>query len=110
MVPTNDFFKVRIESSDWAGAPNAEEGVREGIVEAISEKATYYGMNTYAFDSSLMNEELLKDVYEHYKTYVGKKVYWPERSESGALIVEGQTTYAFIKWSSVMAIKESDEA
>jgi hypothetical protein len=92
----------------FVGGPNTEDGIRTGKVVSISDQMTYFGFHTFMFDSSLVNEDILKKVHDHYAQYVGKIVYWPERSESGTIIKDGDTEYAFIKMSSVMAV-ESDE-
>lgn len=109
LIPANDFFMIEVGKEvpgiKMVGGINPDEGIREGIVVGISDQMTYYGMNTFAFDKSLDNPELLNRVYEHYKTYVGKKVYWPERSESGAVISYGDKTYAFVKFSSIMSVE-----
>lgn len=109
--PKNDFFMVEVLGKaenplGLVGGQNPEDGIREGMVVAISDVPIFFGANTYMFDKSLAEDELLAKIHTHYKEYVGKKVYWPERSESGAVVKYGDTTYAFIKWSSIMGVEE----
>lgn len=110
LVPTNDFFMIevgqKVPGIDLVGGLNPDDGIREGIVISISEKPIFFGANTYMFDKSLADTELLQKIYDHYKNFVGKKVYWPERSESGAVIEHGDKTYAFVKWSSIMSVEK----
>lgn len=110
LKPCNDFFMIEVGQSvpgiNMVGGLNPDEGVREGVVTAISDQMIYWGMNTFAFDKSLGDPELLKEIYDHYKSYVGKRVYWPERSESGAVIVHEGKTYAFVKMSALMGVEE----
>ena len=111
--PVGDVFMVEVGGSinnpmGLQGAHDPDEGVREGIVVGISDDITYFGMNTFAFDSSLMDEAMLEDIYDRYKEFLGKKVYWPERSESGTVIEYDGKKYAFVKWSVVMAVESDD--
>src|SRR6266404_3253349 len=104
LTPVHDYFMVEVRSKednpmDLVGVPDVEEGVREGRVVACGDAKWFFGANTFMFDSSLGNLDMLKDLAAYYATYVGKKVYWPERSESGAVIEHDGKTYAFIKWS-----------
>jgi co-chaperonin GroES (HSP10) len=112
LTPVNDYFMVEVRSKEenpmgLVGTPDVEEGVRFGVIVAISDKMLFFGYNTFAYDSSLGNEEILSKVYDFYKGWVGKKVYWPERSESGAVIEYNDKNYAFLKMSAVMGIEES---
>lgn len=111
LKPVNDYFMVEVGGTvdnplNLTGVPTADEGVREGIVISITDKMTFFGFNTFMFDSSLMDTELLDKIHAHYSGYVGKKVYWPERSESGAVIKHDGKEYAFIKMSAIMAVEE----
>lgn len=106
--PTNDYFKVELTDSvnnpgGFIGALDPEDGVREGTVIGISDEMAFFGFNTYMFDKSLMDQDILKKLYDHYKSFLGKRVCWPERSEAGALMPEGDKKYAYIKMSAVMA-------
>jgi hypothetical protein len=111
LLPINDYFMVEVGDKvanpmGLTGLPSADEGIRQGVVLSISDQMTFFGFNTFMFDSSLMDKKLLEDIYNHYKQYVGKKVYWPERSESGAVIKYNDSEYAFIKMSALMAVEE----
>lgn len=113
MFPVNDYFKVKVGGTvsnpmNLSGLPSVEEGIREGIVVAISEEMTFFGFNTYMFDKSLMDIDLLKDIHKHYSQFVGRKVYWPERSETGAVISDGDEDYAFVKMSAIMAVEPNN--
>jgi len=98
---------VEIEKNPYgfAGGKIISEGIRSGKVVAISDFMTYYGMNTYAFDKSLMDEDLLRQVHDKYKSLVGERVYWPERSESGTDIEYDGKQYVFVKLSSIMGVE-----
>lgn len=107
LSPINDWFMVELEKNphNFVGGKSAEEGVRSGTVVDISKDMPFFGFNTFMFDSSLMNEQMLANLHKHYRTYVGKKVYWPELSESGTVIQHEGKEYAFVKMSALMAVE-----
>ena len=109
--PANDYFMVEIEQNQYGftGGKKIEEGVETGRVVAISDKMAFFGFNTYMFDSSLMNGSLLTDIYDHYKSFVGKKVWWPALSERGAVIEADGKVYAMVKMSAISAVLDEDE-
>lgn len=85
-----------------------EEGIMEGRVVDISETMTFFGFNSFMFDSSLMDTELLDKLYKHYKKLVGKKVYWPLRTESGSIITIADKQFVFLKMTALMAVEENE--
>lgn len=107
LVPINDYFLVEHIEEQWAGAADPEDGIRRGKVVDISDFLVYFGSHTFYFDRTVMDEELLQNIHDKYKALVGKIVYWPERSESGAMIkhTDGKT-YIFMKFASVMGFEE----
>jgi len=105
LIPVNDYLLVEHIEEQWAGAADPEEGIRKGKVVDISNFMTYWGSHTYYFDSSAMNQEMLQAVHDKYKDFVGKVVYWPERSESGAIIEYEGKKYILMKFASVMAVE-----
>lgn len=112
IMPVGDNFQIEVGGTDGnplglSGGADPEQGIREGVVVGISDQLAFFGYVTFFFEKSLGDKELLKELYDHYKQYVGKKVYWPERTESGTIIKDGDKQYAFVKWASIMAV-ESD--
>ncbi len=112
LVPINDHFMIEVLGKQenplgLVGVQNADEGIRFGTIIAISDFLSFFGFNTYMFDSSLMDEDLLKAIYDKYKVLVGKKVFWPERSESGTAVQYDGKEYVFLKWSALMAVEEN---
>lgn len=108
--PVNDVFMIEVGGNEenvlgLVGGFNPDEGIREGIVVAIPDKMIYFGMNTYAFDKTVGEDNLLNKVYAYYAGFVGKRVYWPERSESGTVIKKDDKSYAFVKFSSIMGVE-----
>lgn len=111
LTPINDHFMIEVLGTQdnplgLTGVQSAEEGIRFGTIIKISDFLTFFGFNTFFFDNSLMNEELLKKIYDKYAPLVGKKVYWPERTESGTAVKYGDKEYVFLKWTALMAVEE----
>lgn len=108
--PVGDVFQIEVGENvpgiNLVGGKDPDEGIREGVVVGISDQLAFFGFVTFMFDSSLMNKEVLSELYDHYKQYLGKRVYWPERSESGTVIKYEDKQYAFVKWSAVMAVED----
>lgn len=111
LKPVNDYFLIEHIEDQWAGGVDPEDGIRKGRVIDISDFNIYFGSHTFYFDRTVMDKELLKEIHDKYKTLVGKIVYWPERSESGAMIKhENGKTYIFMKWASIMGFEEDEDA
>ena len=111
LKPYNDYMMVEVERNPQGFIDTLDinqEGVMYGRVVAISDEMSFFGFNTFMFDSSLMNKDLLKQVYDFYKGLVGKRVYWPLRTESGATIKVDDAQYVFIKMSAVMAVDDEE--
>lgn len=108
-IPVNDYFLVEEIKEQWAGTQDAEEGIRRGRVVDISKLWTYWGSHTYYFDSSANNPEHIQQVFDKYKDLVGRVVFWPERSESGAIIEHDGKKYIFMKWASIMGVLEEND-
>lgn len=110
--PVGDSFKVELITSPH-GFVNAkeQEGYESGVVVEISEQTTFFGKHSYAFDSSLMDKETLTALYDHYKQFVGKKVYWSEYAERGSVIKDSDgKAYAFLLWSDLVAYDDGETA
>lgn len=107
LTAVNDYFLIEHIEDQWAGGIDPEEGIRKGRVVDISDFLVYFGSHTFYFDRTVMDQDLLKSIHDKYKTLVGKIVYWPERSESGAMIkhTDGKT-YIFMKFASVMGYED----
>lgn len=108
ITPVNDYFLVEHIKDQWAGASDPEDGIRRGRVVEISDFLVYFGSHTFYFDRTVMDKELLQEIHDKYKSLVGKIIYWPERSESGAMIHTEDKTYIFMKFASVMGFEEED--
>lgn len=111
LTPVNDHFMIEVMGKQenpmgLVGIQSADEGIRFGRITQISDFLTFFGFNTFSFDSSLMQEDLLKSIHGKYKEFVGKRVFWPERSESGTAIKYDGKEYVFLKWSAIMAVEE----
>ena len=104
----NDWLKIEL---DDAGAFSAKTGdtATDGILVDVPE-FTHYGYYSFAFENSLMNEEVLEQLLDHWQSLKGKRLYWLSLSEKGAIIKEADgKRYAFLKPTSIMGWSEPDE-
>lgn len=110
LKPVNDYFMVEIERNPQGFVDTLDvnqEGIMEGRVISISDEMTFFGFNSFMFDKSLMDKELLKQLHDHYAQYVGKKVYWPLRTETGSVIKVEGSQYVFLKMTAIMAVEDN---
>lgn len=110
LSPINDYFMVEIERDPQGFVDTLDvnqEGIMEGRIIAISDEMTFFGFNSFMFDKSLGDAPLLKKLHDHYSKYVGKKVYWPLRTESGSVIKVDNKQYVFLKMTAIMAVEEN---
>lgn len=108
LSPLNDWLKVEL---DEVGTFSAQAGdvATTGILREVPE-FTHYGYYSFAFDNSLMNEDVLEQLIEHWQSMVGKRLYWLALTEKGAILKEEDgKRYAFIKPTSIMAWSEPDD-
>lgn len=98
-------IEVEKNPHHFVGGKAAEEGIRSGKVAAISDDMPFFGFNTFFFEKSLMDEQLLAKLHQRYRKYVGKRVHWPQLSESGTVIQIDDKEYAFVKMTALMAVE-----
>lgn len=104
----NDHFLIEVLGEyenplGLSGGRKVEEGVQEGVVVKMGERPAFFGFNTFFFDSSLMDKELLDRVTEHYRYYMGKRVWWSKLSESGSDLKVGDKQYVCVKYTAIIA-------
>lgn len=109
MKPINDLIKVKVSEDDGFGFGGDEsEGVQSGILVEIPEVLPYFGFRSFAFDGSLADPELTEELLAYYRPLVGKRVYWTAYSERGSVIKEGDETFAYVKFTDLIAVGEPD--
>lgn len=113
--PIGDVFKIEVGGENdnhlqLVGGKDPDQGVREGRIVAIGPRETWLaiGYATYAFDKSLVNDEVLDKAFAIYNAMVGKRVGWAERNESGTVHTEPDgKTYVTIKCTAVDGVEEN---
>ncbi len=108
LKPVNDYCQIKL---DEAGAFSAKAGdaATSGILVAVPEAMTHFGMYSSMLDTSFMAHDQLDEVLEEWRQYIGKRVFWLALSEKGAILEDSTGKYALIKMSSLMAMSEADE-
>ena len=106
--PINDLAKIELETNEYGFGDSEERGAESGILVALPESLNYFGMWSFAFEDSLLNEAKLKKLLDHYKKLIGKRVYWTALAEKGNIIKKGKKRYAFVKLTSLISADEPD--
>lgn len=99
--PFNDRLKVLV-SSDKFGYGGQKKGVESGIVVEVPEKLLYLSFHSFAFEDSLANPEVLKDVKAFYADLLGKKIAWESLQDRGRRFKEGDDEYVYIQMTDVL--------
>jgi hypothetical protein len=108
VTPLNDWLKIELED---AGPLSARAGdiATSGILVEVPE-FTHYGYYSFAFENSLMNDDILEQLIEHWQSLKGKRLYWLALSEKGAILKEeAGKRFAFVKPTSIMGWSEPEE-
>lgn len=107
--PFNDLMLVKLESSPWL--TNRIESDHEdplagsGVVVAIPDfdDILYFGSFNWAFDESMLNEKVAHQVHAKMTALLGKTIYFEKLADRGLTLQDGDTSYALIKLTKVIA-------
>lgn len=105
LATLNDLAMVKLENKRFKGTE--KDKAESGILISLPD-FTHYGFWSYAFDQSLMTQDLAKQLIEYWKKHIGKKVFWTALSERGNIIEKDGERYAFIKFTSLIAVDDAD--
>ena len=108
MNALNDLAKIKLETDEYGFGGTEKETAESGILVALPDKFNYFGMWSFAFESSWMDEAKLEKLYEYWKSKIGQRVFWTALSERGNIIEKDNEKFAFIKFTSLIA--EDDPA
>lgn len=104
MQPLND--KLKIEILPDGPFTQDGKGVEKGIVVQVPDKLSYFGFHSFAFESSLADNEKLKEVLAFYEALKGKLVFWEQIQDRGRRFREGDKEYAFINMTDIIAYSD----
>jgi len=105
LAALNDLAMVKLETKRFGGTE--KDTAESGILMSLPD-FTHYGFWSFAFDHSLMNMELAKQLETYWKKYIGKKVFWTALSERGNIIEKNGEKFAYIKFTSLIAVDDAD--
>lgn len=108
MQALNDLAMVELEVNEFGFGGDQKDTAESGILVGLPDEFNYFGMWSFAFESSWMNKEELAKLYNYWKGKIGRKVYWTALSERGNIIESGDKKYAFIKLTSLIAEDDPD--
>ncbi len=108
ITPQGDWLKIKLEA-EGAFSAKAGDAASSGILAEVPE-FTHYGYYSFGFENSLMNNDLLEELIEHWESLKGKRLYWLSLSEKGAIMEEPSgERFAFVKPTSIMGWSEPDD-
>lgn len=108
LEPTNDLVKIKLDTDGYNFDKNSKDTAETGILVALPDKFTYFGMWSFAFEESFMNEEKLQKIYDYWTSKIGKRVFWTALSEKGNILKDGDDSFALVKITSLIAIADAD--
>lgn len=103
MQALNDLAKIKIDKDDYGFGGTEKETAESGILTSLPDKFNFFGFWSFAFESSFMSRKELDELYEYWKSKIGRKVYWTALSERGNIIEDDEGKWAFIKLTSLIA-------
>lgn len=105
----NDLAKIQIEVDEFGFGGGTKDKAASGILVALPDKFNYFGFWSFAFEDSFMSEEKLEKIYHYYKGLLGCRVYWTALAEKGNILEQDGKSFAFVKFSSLIAMDEDVE-
>ena len=105
LAALNDLAMIKLETKRFGG--NEKDTAESGILVSLPD-FTHYGFWSYAFDQSLMDIELKDKLRDYWKNAVGKRVFWTALSERGNILEKDGEKYAFVKFTSLIAVDDAD--
>lgn len=106
--PLNDLAKIQLDSDEFNFGGNNKDTSESGVLVSLPDKFNYFGMWSFAFESSWMDEDKLQKIYDYYKGLIGKRVYWTALSEKGNIIDEDEKRFAYVKFTSLIAVGDAN--
>lgn len=108
--PLGDMGLIELSTDKFNFGGKDDENVDNGILVGLPDKLNYFGFFSFAFENSFMARKELDELYDYYKTLIGKRVFWPSLSEKGLVYRDGEKRYALIKLTSLAGTSELDDA
>lgn len=103
----NDLAMIRLDEDKY-GLGGAKDTAESGILIAMPEKFDYFGMWSFAFEQSFMDEDKLSKLYDRWNARIGKRCFWTALSEKGNIIEKGRERFAMVKFTSLIACDDAD--
>lgn len=110
-LPENDHVLVECKEKygqfGTASDDMGQGGFESGVVLAVSEHMAYLSAPGWAFEGTLMDKDSLERIHEHYKSLIGKEVYWEGYSERKQTQELDGVTYAFVRFTKIIGVKNT---
>lgn len=110
MQALNDLAKIKLEIDEFGFGGTEKDTAECGILVDLPDKFNYFGFWSFSFENSFMARKELDELYEYWKSKIGRKVYWTALSERGNIIEKDSEKFAFVKLTSLIAEDDSDSS
>lgn len=110
LAALNDLAKVKLETDEFGFGGDKKDTAENGILVALPDKFNYFGFWSFSFENSFMARDELDQLYEYWKSKIGKRVHWTALSERGNIIEKDGEKYAFVKLTSLIAEDDPDSS
>lgn len=107
MNALNDLAKIQL-ATDYGFGDSNKPTAETGILVALPDKFNYFGFWSFSFENSFMARKELDELYEYWKSKIGRRVYWTALSERGNILEKDGEKFAFVKLTSLIAEDEPD--
>ena len=108
MGALNDLALIKLEGDEFGFGGVDKETAESGILVGLPDKFNYFGMWSFAFEQSFMSRKELDELYEYWKSKIGRKVFWTALSERGNVIEKNGEKFALIKLTSLIYEDDPD--
>lgn len=106
MHPLNDLAKIQLETDEFGFGNTGKDTAESGILVELPDKFNYFGFWSFSFENSFMARKELDELYEYWKSKIGKRVFWTALSERGNILEKDDNKFAFVKLTSLIAEDE----
>lgn len=106
--PVGDTMMVKLDRVDPHGFGKTKEHSEHGIAVEMPGTLAWVGYHSFAFDASFGNEMDLKEVFDLYSGFIGKRVFWESLQGAGRRIKDGEDEYVFLKLTDIIAVGPPD--
>jgi len=106
----NDLAMIQLAIDQFGFGGTEKDTAESGILVSLPDKFMYFGAWSFYFEASFMARKELDELYDYWKSRIGKRVFWTALAERGNIIEKDGQKYAFVKLTSLIAEDDPDSS